>query len=70
MPQFDFYSFPSQVFWSLIGFLIFYFLILRFYLVHFSEVLKMRFKLAFFYFKNNIDNSVHLHTAYIFFTNK
>jgi len=53
MPQFDFYSFPSQVFWSLLGFLIFYFFILRFYLVNFSETFKMRSKLISFYVKTS-----------------
>ena len=45
MPQFDFYSFPSQVFWTLIGFFIFYFFILKNYIVKFSELFKMRQKL-------------------------
>jgi hypothetical protein len=46
MPQFDFYSFSGQVFWSLSGFFCFYFFILRFYVISFSEVLKMRQKLV------------------------
>jgi hypothetical protein len=45
MPQFDFYSFSSQVFWSLFGFFVFYFFILRFYVTSFGELLKMRKKL-------------------------
>ena len=57
MPQFDFYSFPGQVFWTLLGFLFFYFFILKYYIVKFSEVIKMRQKLYFLVkFKiNNID---------------
>jgi len=45
MPQFDFYSFSGQVFWTLLGFSFFYFFILKYYLVPFSEVFKMRQKL-------------------------
>lgn len=45
MPQFDFYSFSVQIFWILFGFSFFYFVILRFYLVPVSEVLKWRKKL-------------------------
>ena len=45
MLQFDFYSFPGQVFWTLLGFLFFYFFILKYYIVKFSEVIKMRYKL-------------------------
>jgi F0F1-type ATP synthase membrane subunit b/b' len=45
MPQFDLYSYPSQVFCVLLGFVFFYFFILRFYLAPFSKVLKMRQKL-------------------------
>jgi hypothetical protein len=45
MPQFDFYSFSGQVFWTLLGFFIFYFFVLRFYLTSFSEMFKMRQKL-------------------------
>ena len=45
MPQFDFYSFPSQVFWTLLTMFFFYFFILKFYLVPFSEIFKIRQKL-------------------------
>ena len=45
MPQFDFYSFSSQVFWSLSGFFVFYFLFLRTYVCSISEALKFRTKL-------------------------
>ena len=45
MPQFDFYSFPGQVFWTLLAMLFFYFFILKFYLVPFSEIFKIRQKL-------------------------
>jgi hypothetical protein len=45
MPQFDFYSFSGQVLWTLIGFLFFYFFILKYYIVSFSEIFKIRQKL-------------------------
>ncbi len=45
MPQFDFYSFASQVFWIILGFFLFYFFILKYYLVYFTEIYKMRNKL-------------------------
>ena len=46
MPQFDFYSFSSQNFWVLLTFFILYFFILYFYLANFSEMIKIRQKLA------------------------
>lgn len=49
MPQFDSYSYSGQVFWTLVGFYLFYFFVLNFYLVQFSEVFKMRQKLITFY---------------------
>lgn len=48
MPQFDSYSYSGQVFWTLIGFYLFYFFVLNYYIVHFSEVFKMRQKLISF----------------------
>jgi len=45
MPQFDFYSFSGQVFWSLTGFFVFYFFVLRFYVTEISKVFKYRNKL-------------------------
>jgi len=45
MPQFDFYSFSGQVFWSLTGFFVFYFFVLRFYVTEISKVFKFRKKL-------------------------
>ena len=46
MPQFDFDSFSTQVFWSLSGFFYFYFLVLRYYLSLIGEALKFRSKLV------------------------
>ena len=46
MPQFDFDSFSTQVFWSLSGFFYFYFLVLRYYLSLTGEALKFRSKLV------------------------
>jgi hypothetical protein len=42
MPQFDFFSFSTQVFWILIGFFSFYFFVLKFYLVKIGQTLKLR----------------------------
>ena len=42
MPQFDFYTFSTEVFWTLIGFFFNYYFVLYFYLAPTSEVLKMR----------------------------
>jgi len=42
MPQFDFYAFSSQVFWSLILFYTFYFVFTQIYLPKIAEVLKLR----------------------------
>ena len=53
MPQFDFYSFSGQIFWTLLGFYLFYFFVLHFYLTNFSEMFKMRQKLATTYVKEN-----------------
>lgn len=54
MPQFDFYSFASQVIWCGFGFALFYSFILKYYLVYFSEIYKMRNKM---YQSKRIDNS-------------
>jgi hypothetical protein len=51
MPQFDFYSFSGQIFWTLFGFYLFYFFVLHFYLTSFSELFKMRQKLEISYVK-------------------
>jgi F0F1-type ATP synthase membrane subunit b/b' len=53
MPQFDFYSFSGQIFWTLVGFYSFYFFILHFYLANFSEMFKMRQKLISNFTKNS-----------------
>lgn len=42
MPQFDFYAFSSQVFWSIALFYIFYFVFTQIYLPKIAEVLKIR----------------------------
>ncbi len=53
MPQFDFYSFPSQSFFLILAFYFVYFFITFFYLPNFSEVLKMRKKLYNYYVLDN-----------------
>ncbi len=42
MPQFDFYAFSSQVFWSIILFFAFYFIFTQVFLPKIAEVLKLR----------------------------
>ena len=46
MPQFDFYSFSGQVFWSLTGFFVFYFFVLRFLISGISQISKIREKFS------------------------
>jgi hypothetical protein len=64
MPQFDFYSFSGQIFWTLFGFYLFYFFVLHFYLTSFSELFKMRQKLALVYVKEskNVTSKTSLNT--------
>jgi len=45
MPQFDFYSFSVQVFWTLSAFFFFYFIFLGDLIAKLSALLKMRSKL-------------------------
>lgn len=42
MPQFDFYAFSSQVFWSITLFFAFYFVFTQIFLPKIAEVLKLR----------------------------
>jgi hypothetical protein len=49
MPQFDFYSFFSQVVGLTAAVVFFYLIFLKFFLVKSTETLKMRKKLDFFY---------------------
>ena len=43
MPQFDFYSFPVQTLWTLLGFAYTYFFVTYHIIPRFSEVSQMRF---------------------------
>jgi len=43
MPQFDFYSFPVQTLWTLLGFAYTYFFVTYHVIPRFSEVFQMRF---------------------------
>lgn len=45
MPQFDFYSFSTQVFYVLLGFIVFHFFILNYIIISYAQVLKLRQKL-------------------------
>jgi hypothetical protein len=56
MPQFDFYSFSTQVFYVLLGFVIFHFFILNFVVVSSSQVLKLRQKLFNTYLLNTLSS--------------
>ena len=58
MPQFDFYSFSGQIFWTLFGFYLFYFFVLHFYLTSFSELFIMRQKLSLVYVKESKTSTV------------
>jgi len=42
MPQFDFYAFSSQVFWSLLLFYAFYYVLTQIFLPKIAKVLKWR----------------------------
>jgi F0F1-type ATP synthase membrane subunit b/b' len=53
MPQFDFYSFSGQIFWTLAGFYFFYFFGLYYYLPKFAAMFKIRQKLIMTYIKEN-----------------
>ena len=65
MPQFDFYSFSSQCAWVLVSFFLFYLFTLRFYLVQYSEVLKMRKKLFTSYNDNSKVGVVNLRDLFL-----
>jgi hypothetical protein len=54
MPQFDFYSFSTQIFYVLLAFIIFHFLILNFVVVSYAQVLKLRQKLFNAYLNNKL----------------
>jgi len=62
MPQFDAYSFSSQVFWTLTGFYFFYFFGLLFYLTKLSPLFTMRQKLISTYIKDNSSVSSAINT--------
>ena len=70
MPQFDFFSFFSQVFWLSFAIVFFYLLFLKFFLTKSSETLKMRNKLRAFFLnipKRNFDQSL-FSTFCVFFS--
>jgi hypothetical protein len=53
MPQFDFYTFPEQTLYLLVGFFTTYFFIVKCYLPHIAAVIKMRNKLLKYYSLKN-----------------
>jgi len=62
MPQFDFFSFSSQVFWVFLSFIFFYFLSLRLPFTNTNEVFKMRKKLV--SFTNNLTKNFNKNIIY------
>lgn len=66
MPQFDFYSFSTQVFYILLGFTIFHFFILNFIVISYAKVLKFRQKLFNTYLNNSLEVSKSSKPAYDF----
>jgi len=64
MPQFDFYSFSTQVFYVLLGFVVFHFLILNYVVVSYAQVLKLRQKLANVYLGNKLSVKKAKKTVY------
>ena len=73
MPQFDFYSFSTQIFYVLLGFTIFHFFILNFLIISYAQVLKLRQKLFNIYLKSSSivsqQNSVYDSIIFLVFTN-
>lgn len=74
MPQFDFYSFSTQVFYVLLGFTIFHFFILNFIVISYAQVLKLRQKLFNIYLNNSLEfnnstKSVYDSIIFLVFTN-
>ena len=68
MPQFDFYSFSTQVFYVLLGFSFFHFYILNFIVVAYSQVLKLRQKLFNAYLNENLiknNSAISLYDSFI-----
>ena len=65
MPQFDSYSFSGQIFWTLLGFFVFYFFVLNFYVVHLSEVVKMRQKLYISSLQNKKTSTVDIYNPFL-----
>lgn len=65
MPQFDSYSFSGQIFWTLLGFFVFYFFVLNFYVVHLSEVVKMRQKLYISSLQNKKASIVDIYNPFL-----
>lgn len=55
MPQFDFHSFSVQVFWSLFGFFLFYFTILKEYISNLALLFKLRSKILISFVSNFLE---------------
>jgi hypothetical protein len=64
MPQFDFYSFSTQVFHVLLGFAVFHFFILNFLVISYAQVLKLRQKLFNIYLNSSLGVNKHSKSVY------
>lgn len=64
MPQFDFYSFSTQIFYVLLGFTFFHFFILNFVVISYAQVLKLRQKLFNIYL--NAFSEVNKHSKSVY----
>ncbi len=64
MPQFDFYSFSTQVFYVLLGFFFFHFFILNYIVVSYAQVLKLRQKLFNTYLSNKSNSKTNSKPIY------
>lgn len=64
MPQFDFYSFSTQVFYVLLGFFFFHFFILNYIVISYAQVLKLRQKLFNTYLSNKSNSKTNIKPVY------
>lgn len=64
MPQLDIYIISSQIFWLLVKFNLFYFLVLKTYIVEISKTFKFRNKLI-NTFKSKEDNLAVTHNTFL-----
>jgi len=68
MPQFDFYSFSTQVYYILLVFAFFHFFILNFLIVSYGQILKLRQKLFNIYLPKKLTENQDSTQPYAFVT--